>query len=93
MSKHSSAEKRVTCAIIGRTLKKRFLQSKCKQYGLMDISSGSIVKKVKKDYESFMNGDPLHRKEQTRCKINEGVLVEAVSLILHKDHIGTTSSG
>ena len=40
-----------------------------------------------------MNGDPLHRKEQTRCKINEGVAAEAVSLILHKDHIVTTSWG
>ena len=93
MAKHSSVEKRVTRAIIGRTLKKRFLQSKCKQYGVMDISSGSIVKKVKEDFELLMNGDPLYRKEQTRCKINEGIVAEAVSLILHKDHIVTTSWG
>jgi len=93
MSKHSSVEKRVTRAIIGRTLKKRFLQSKCKQYGLMDISSGSIVKKVKEDFDLLMNGDVLHKTEQTRCKINEEVVAEAVSLILHKDHIVTTSWG
>ena len=69
MSKHSSVEKRVTRAIIGRTLKKRFLQSKCKKYGLMDIFSGSMVKKVKEDYESLMNSDPLHRKEQHVVKL------------------------
>ena len=49
--------------IVDRTLKKRFLQSKCKQCGLMDFSSGSIVKKVKKDFELLMNGDVIYKKE------------------------------
>ena len=35
----------------------------------------------------------MHRKEQAHCKINEGVVAEAVSLILHNDHIVTTSWG
>lgn len=39
---------------------KRFLQTKSTQYGIIDISSGSIVNKVKEDFELLMNGDTMH---------------------------------
>ncbi len=39
---------------------KRFLQTKSKQYGIIDISSGFIVNKVEEDFELLMNGDTMH---------------------------------
>ena len=92
-SKHASIEKRVLRAILGKTLKKRFLQSKCKKYGIMDITSGSIVSRIKEDFVSLMNGSPIEKKAQTRCKINNEIVAQAVSFILQKEHIITTSWG
>ena len=54
-SKHASIEKRVLRPILGKTLKKRFLQSKCEKYGIMDITSGSIVSRIKEDFDALMN--------------------------------------
>ena len=81
-SKHASIEKRVLRAILGRSLKKRFLERKCKTYGLMDFTSGSIVNRINEDYESLMNGTPIEKKIQRRCKTNMRIVSEAVGFIL-----------
>ncbi len=49
------------------------------------------MNKVKEDFELLMNGGSIQRREQTRCKVNENIVSEAVSFILQKDHIVTTS--
>ena len=92
-SKHASTEKRILRAIVGKTIKRGIVQSKCNEYGLMDFTSGSIVAKINDDYESLMNGKTLQKKVQTKSRINHYIIAEAVSYILHKDHIITTSWG
>lgn len=92
-TKHASIEKRVLRAILGKTLKKRFLQSKCKEYGIMDITSGSTVFRIKEDFDSLMNGLPIEKKTQTRRKVKNEIVSEAVSFILQKEHIITTAWG
>ena len=74
-------------------MKKRFLQGKCKTYGLMDFTSGSIVNRIKEDYESLMNGTPIEKKIQRSCNTNMRIISEAVGFILQKDHITTTAWG
>ena len=90
-SKYASIEKRILCAIVGKTFKKETLQYKCNEYGLMDFTSGSNVAKIKEDYQSLMNGITLHKKVQTKSRISDQTIAEAVGYILHKDHIITTS--
>ena len=57
----------------------------------MDFTSGSIVAKINEFYESLMNGITLQKKVQTKSRISDQTIAEAVSYILHKDHIITTS--
>ena len=92
-SKYASIEKRILCAIVGKIFKKGIVQSKCNEYGLMDFTSGSIVAKINEDYESLMNGITLQKNVQSKSRINHQIIAEAVSNILHKDHIKTTSWG
>ena len=92
-SKNASIEKRVLRAVVAKTLKKGMIQQKCNTYGIMDITSGSIVHKINQDFKSLMNGIPIEKKVQTRRKITDQVLTNAVSFILQKDHITTTSWG
>ena len=40
-----------------------------------------------------MNGITLQKKVQTKSRINHKIIAKAVSYILHKDHIITTSWG
>ena len=56
----------------------------------MDTSSGSIIKKMKEDFELLTSGDVIHKKGQKLCKVNEEIVSETVSSILHKDHIVST---
>ena len=74
-------------------LKKSFLQSKYKKYGIMDITSGSTVSRIKEDFVSLMNGSPIGKKAPTRCKMNNEIVAQAVSCILQKEHIITTLWG
>ena len=92
-SKNASIEKRVIRAIVAKTLKKGMIQEKCNTYGIMDITSGSIVHKINEDFQSLMNGIPIEKKVQTRRKISDAVITNVVSYILQKDHITTTSWG
>ena len=92
-SKHATIEKRILRSIVAKTFKRGMVQSKCNEYGLMDFTSGSIVAKINEDYESLMNGITLQKKVQTKSRINHQIITEAVSYILHKDHIITTSWG
>ena len=89
-SKNASIEKRVLRAVIAKTLKRGMIKSKCDRYGLMDITSGSIVHKINEDFKSLMNGIPIEKKVQTRCKVSDDIIQEAVGYILHKDHIITS---
>ena len=57
---HFCREKSYACYSWKNIGKKWFLRTKCKQYGKMDITSGSIVKKVKEDFELLMNGDTIN---------------------------------
>ena len=66
-------------------MKKRFYEPNVRrQYGLMDIALRSIVNQAKEDFELLMNGDSIDKNEQTQCKVNEGIISEAVYFILHK---------
>ena len=51
-SKNSSIEKRVVCAVLGKTLKKSSLQNWCEEYGSMDITSGGTVSRINEDFET-----------------------------------------
>ena len=92
-SKHVFIENRVLRAILGKTLKKRFLQSKCKKYGIIDITSGPTVFIIREDFDSLINGSPIGEKAQTRCKVNNKIVSQAVNFILRKELIITTSWG
>ena len=88
-SKHASIEKRILRAIVDKTFKRGIVQSKCNEYGLIDFTSGSIVAKINDDYGSLMNGITLQKKVQTKSRIYHKIIAEAVSYILHKDHMIT----
>ncbi len=92
-SKNASSEKRVIRAIVAKTLKKGMIQEKCNTYGIMDITSGSIVRKINRDFHFLMNGTQIEEKVQTRRKISDEVITNAVGYILQKDHITKTSWG
>ena len=70
-SKNASIEKRVLRAVVAKTLKKGMIQQKCNTYGIMDITSGSIVHKINQDFKSLVNGIPIEKKVQTRRKISD----------------------
>ena len=93
ISKDASIEKRILRAIVGKIFKKGTVKSKCNEYGLMDFTSGSILARINEDYQSLMNGITIQKKVQTKSRINDQTIAEAVSYILHKDHIITTSWG
>jgi len=61
-SKNTSIKKRVLRAVVAKTLKKGMIKSKCETYGLMDITSGSIVHKINEDFHSLMNSIPIEKK-------------------------------
>ena len=92
-SKNASIEKRVIRAIVTKTLKKGMIQEKRNKYGILDIISGSIVRKANKDFQSLMNGIQIEKKVQTRPKISDEVITNTVSYILQKDHITIASWG
>ena len=74
-------------------LKKSFLQSKYKKYGIMDITSSSTVFIITEDFDSLMNGSPIGKKTQTRYKVNNKIVSQAVNFIIQKELIIITSWG
>ena len=61
-SKNASIEKRVIRAIVTKTLKKGMIQEKRNKYGILDIISGSIVRKMNKCFQSLMNGIQIEKR-------------------------------
>ena len=50
----------------------------------MDITSGSIIFRIKEDFHLLMNGSPIGKKTQTRGKVNNKIVSQAVRFILQK---------
>ena len=68
-SKYASIEKRILRVIVGKTFKKRTVNSKYNEYGLMDFTSGSIVAKINEDYQSLMNGITIQKRSKLKVEL------------------------
>ena len=93
-AKKGSTEKRVLKAILSKTMKKSIVQSYCTKFGCGDITRGRTKLQSNEDYDNLLHGYAIDRSRKTRSThVTEQMIKDAVSFILHKDHVVTISWG
>ena len=93
-AKKGSTEKRVLKAILSKTMKRRIVQSYCTKFGCGDITRGKSKLQSNEDYDNLLHGYAIDCSRKTRSThVTEQMIKDAVSFILHKDHVVTISWG
>ena len=92
-AKNGSIEKRVIKAILCNTMRRKYVQKFCKEYNCEDLTTGNTKIISKADYKNLMDGFAIKERKQSRARVEETLIKEAVSFILHKEHVFTTSWG
>ena len=75
-------------------MKRSILQSYCTKFGCGDITRGRTKLQSNEDYDNLLHGYAIDRSKKTRSThVIEQMIKDAVSFILHKDHVVTISWG
>ena len=93
-AKNGSTEKRVVKAILSKTMKRSIVQSYCIKFGCGDITVGNTKLQSNIDYDDLLHGNGIGRSRKTRSThVTDQMIKDAVSFVLHKDHVATISWG
>ena len=94
-AKKGSTEKRIIRALFTKSFRPAILLQYCEQHGVGKsfCTSGSIRKQSKQDFDSLLEGNSILPQPTTRQCVRDDILLEAISFVLRKDQIATTSWG